>query len=132
MEHTFVDEYDVLTWQLQALFTYWCHVDWLRFCQDILVVYGRQMVSLVSVHGRGSLFDIYIYIYIYSLLHSSLVTVRFTGQYVSVLHGHLVFCGPTMICYSCWFIQVCVFFESLVEWSLGSTNVCVAAVDVIC
>ena len=75
---------------------------------------------------------IYIYIYIYSLLHSSLVTVGFTGQYVSVLQGHLVFCGPTMICYSCWFIQVCVFFESLVEWSLGSTNVCVAAVDVTC
>ena len=28
--------------------------------RDNLVVDGRQMVSLVSVHGRGSLFNIYI------------------------------------------------------------------------
>ena len=28
--------------------------------QDNLVIDGRQMVSFVSVHGRGSLFDIYI------------------------------------------------------------------------
>ena len=96
---------------------------WLRFRQDNLVVDGRQMVSLVSVHGRGALFDIYIY----SLLHFSLVPFGFTGQYFSVLHGHRVSCGPTMISYSCWFIQVCVFFESLAECSLGSTNVCVAA-----
>ena len=65
----------------------------LRFWRDNLVVDGRQMVSLVSVHGRGSMFDIYIYIYIYiyniySLLHFSLVPVGFTGQYFSVLHGH--------------------------------------------
>ena len=39
-------------------------------------------------------------------------------------------CGPAMIPYSCWFIQVCMFFESLAECSLGFTNVCVAAVDV--
>ena len=49
---------------------------------DNLVVNGRQMVSLVSVHGRGSLFDRY------SLLHFSLVPVGFTGQYFSVLYGH--------------------------------------------
>ena len=35
-----------------------------------------------------------------------------------------------MISYSCWFIQVCVFFESLAECSLGFTYVSVAAVDV--
>ena len=35
-----------------------------------------------------------------------------------------------MISYSCWFIQVCVFFKSLAECSLGFTYVCVAAVDV--
>ena len=91
-----------------------------------MVVDGRQMVSLVSVHGRGSLFDIYIY----SLLHFSLVPVGFTGQYFSVLHGHRVFCGPEMISYSCWFIQVCMFFESLAEFSLGFTYVSVAGVDV--
>ena len=34
------------------------------FGGDNLVVNGRQMVSLVAVHSRGSLFD-YIYIYIY-------------------------------------------------------------------
>ena len=37
-----------------------------------------------------------------------------------------------MISYSCWFIQVCVFCESLAECSLGFTYVCVAAVDVTC
>ena len=61
LEQTFVD--GVSTRQLRALFTYWCHVCWLTFQQDNLVVDGRQMVSLVSVHGRVSLFDIY------SLLH---------------------------------------------------------------
>ena len=35
-----------------------------------------------------------------------------------------------MICNSCWFIQVCVLFESLAECSLSFTYVCVAAVDV--
>ena len=38
-------------------------------------------------------------------------------------------CGPAMISYSCLFVQVCVFFESLAECSLGFTYVCVAAVD---
>ena len=54
------DEYDVLTSHLRALFTYLCHMCCLRFRRDNLVVDGRQMVSLVSVHGRGSLFEIYI------------------------------------------------------------------------
>jgi hypothetical protein len=49
-----------------------------------LVVDGRQMVSLVSVHGRGSLFEIYIY----SLLYVSLMPVGITGQNFSVLRGH--------------------------------------------
>ena len=49
LEHRFVDEYDVSTHQLLALFTYWCHVCWLRFRRDKMVVDGRQMVSLVSV-----------------------------------------------------------------------------------
>ena len=39
-------------------------------------------------------------------------------------------CGPAMISYSCWFVQVCVFFESLAECSLGFTYRCVAAVGV--
>ena len=39
-------------------------------------------------------------------------------------------CGPAKISYSCWFIQLCVLFEPLAEWSLGFTYVCVAAVDV--
>ena len=60
-EHTFVDEYNVLTCQLWALFMYWCHMCCLRFRRYNLVVgSGRQMVSLISVHGRGFLFDIYI------------------------------------------------------------------------
>ena len=46
------DEYDVSTRQLRALFTYWCHVCCLRFLRDNLVVDGRHVVSLVSVHGR--------------------------------------------------------------------------------
>ena len=60
------------------------------------------------------------------------MTVGFTGQYFSVLHGHWGYCGPAMISYSCSFIQVCVFFESLAECSLGFCYVCVAAVDVTC
>ena len=50
----------------------------LRFWPDNLVVDDRQMVSLVTVHGRGSLFDVN------SLLHFSLVPVGFTGQYFCV------------------------------------------------
>ena len=73
---------------------------------------------------------IYIYIYIYILLHFSLVLVGYTGQYFSVLHGHWVSCGPAMISYCGCFIQVCMFFESLAECSLGFTYVCVAAVDI--
>ena len=52
-----------------------CH----RFRRDNLVVDGRQMVSLIFVHGRGSLSDVY------GLLHFSLVPVGFTGQYFCVL-----------------------------------------------
>ena len=47
------------------------HVCRLRFWRDNLVVDGRQMVTLVSVHGMGSLFDVY------SLVHVLLVPVRF-------------------------------------------------------
>ena len=52
-------EYNVSVRQLRTLFTYWCHVCCLRFRRDNLVVDGRQMVSLISVHGRGSLSDVY-------------------------------------------------------------------------
>ena len=69
-------EYDVSNRHLRVLFTYWCHVCCLRFRRDNLVVDGRQMVSLVSVHGRGSLFDVY------SLFHFSLAPVGFTGTLV--------------------------------------------------
>ena len=82
MELKVEDEYDVSIRQLRTLFTYWCHVCCLRFWRDDLIVDGRQMVSLISVHGRGSLSDVY------GLLHFSLVPVGFTGQYFSVLHGH--------------------------------------------
>ena len=75
-------EYDVSIHQLRTLFTYWCHVCCLRFRRDNLIVDGRQMVSLVSVHGRGSLF------YEYGLLHFSFVPVGFTGQYFCVFHGN--------------------------------------------
>ena len=68
-------EYDVSTRHLRALITYWCHVCCLRFWRDDLIVDDRQMVSLISVHGRGSLSDVY------GLLHFSLVPVGFTGQY---------------------------------------------------
>ena len=108
------DEYDVSIRQLRALFTYWCHVCCLRFRRGNLVVDGRQMVFLVSVHGRGSLFDMY------CLVHFSLVPVGFTGQYFGVLHGH---CGPTMISYFCWFIQICMFFEYLAETSYSSSTI---------
>ena len=74
-------EYDVSTRHLRALITYWCHVCCLRLRRDDLIVDGRQMVSLISVHGRGSLSDVY------GLLHFSLVPVGFTGQYFGVLHG---------------------------------------------
>ena len=75
-------EYDVSTRRLRALITYWCHVCCLRFRRDDLIVDGRQMVSLISVHGRGSLSDVY------GLINLSLVPVGFTGQYFSVLRGH--------------------------------------------
>ena len=39
-------------------------------------------------------------------------------------------CDPAMVSYSCLFIQVCVFFESLAECSFGFNYVCVADVDV--
>ena len=52
------------------------------FRRDNLIVDGRQIVSVASVHGRGSLSDVY------GLLHFSLVPVGFTGQYFCVLHGH--------------------------------------------
>ena len=64
-------EYEVSIRQLRTLFTYWCHVCCLRFRRDNLIVDGRQMVSLISVHGRGSLSDVY------GLLHFSLVSVGF-------------------------------------------------------
>ena len=48
MEQKFVDEYDVSTHQLRALFTYWCNVCRLRIRRDNLVVDGRQMASLKS------------------------------------------------------------------------------------
>ena len=38
LKQNFVDEYDVSTSQLRVLFTYWCHVCWLRFWRDKLVV----------------------------------------------------------------------------------------------
>jgi len=40
-----------------TMVTHWCHVTWLRFCKDALPVDGRQVVSVVSVHDRISLFD---------------------------------------------------------------------------
>ena len=36
LEHKFVDEYDISIRQLRTLFTYWCHVYWLRFRHDNL------------------------------------------------------------------------------------------------
>ena len=59
---------------------YWCHVCWLRFWWDKLVVDGGQMVSLV--HGRCSLF------YIYVLLHFPLELVGSSEQYFGVICGH--------------------------------------------
>ena len=49
-----------------------CYVCCLRFRRDDLIVDGRQMVSLIYIHGRGSLSDVY------SVLHFSLVPVGFT------------------------------------------------------
>ena len=93
------ETYNVSTHQLQVLVTYWWHVCWLR-----------HVVSLVSVHGQGSLFDVY------GLLHFPLAPVRFSGQYFGVIQGHSVSCGPAMVSYSCWFVQVCV-FEPVAELS---------------
>ena len=66
------DDSDVSIRQLRTLFTYWCHMCCLRFRQDNLIVDGRQMVSLFSVHGRGSLSDVY------GLLHFSLKSTHVT------------------------------------------------------
>ena len=52
----------------------------LRFRQNNLVVDGRQMISLVSVHGRGSLFDnMYIasFTFLLCLLDSQVSTLVF-------------------------------------------------------
>ena len=57
LEEKFVDEYDVSTRQLWAVFKYWYHVCWLRL--DNFVVDGGQMVYLVFVHGRDSLLNIF-------------------------------------------------------------------------
>ena len=40
------------------------------------------------VDGRQKMVGALCLIYVYSLLHFSLVPVGFTGQYFSVLHGH--------------------------------------------
>ena len=64
------------------------------------------------VHGRGYLSDVY------GLLHFSLVPGGFTCQYFGGPHGLAVSCGPTMISYSCWFIQVHVIFETLAEMTI--------------
>ena len=53
------EAFGVLTHQLCVLVTYWCHMRQLRFWRDNLAVDGRQMASLVAVHSRGSLFDVY-------------------------------------------------------------------------
>ena len=53
---------DVSAHQLRALFMYWCHVCWLRFQRDNLVVDGRQMVSLVSVKSFTLSFVAYRYL----------------------------------------------------------------------
>ena len=79
MELNVEDVYDVSTRHLRTLFTYWCHVCCLRFRPDNLVVDGKQMVSVISVHGRGSLFDVY------SLLHFSLLPVGFPDQVIRTL-----------------------------------------------
>ena len=55
----------------------------LMFRRDNLVEDGRQMVSLVSVHGGALCLK-----YIYSLLYVSLMPVGITGQYFSVLREH--------------------------------------------
>ena len=88
------------------------------------LVNGRQVVSLISVHGRGSLSDVY------GLLHFSLVPVGFTGQYFWCSSMTLSVLWPGNDLLLLWFIQVCVFFESLAECSLGFTYVSVAAVGV--
>ena len=54
----------------------------IRQRRDNLIVDGRQVVSLISVHGRSSLSDVY------GLIHFSLVPVGFMGPYFSVLHRH--------------------------------------------
>ena len=58
LERNVEDEYDISVRQLRTLFTYWCHVCCLRYQWDNLVVDCRQMVSLISIHSRGSLSNV--------------------------------------------------------------------------
>ena len=56
--------------------TYWCQL--LRFRWDNLAVDGRQVVSLVSVHGSSSLFDVSgIFTFLLCQFHTQVV--RFTN-----------------------------------------------------
>ena len=64
-----------------------------------MIADGRQMVSLISVHGRGSLSDVY------GLLHFSLVPVGFTGVNVFLVDTDCPD-GQAMISYSSWFIII--------------------------
>ena len=92
-----------------------------------MVVYGGQVVTLVSFNGRSSLFDIY------DLLRFRLVPVGFSDQYFG--HSYpwtLSVLWPGNGLLLLWLIQVCVLFEPLAEWSLCFTNVCMAAVVVTC
>jgi len=43
---------------MRIMVTQWSHVTWLRFWQDALSVDGRQVVSMVSVRDRVSLFGV--------------------------------------------------------------------------
>ena len=47
-----------------------------------MIIDGRQVASLISVHDRGSLSDVY------GLIHLSLVPVGFTGQYFCERYFH--------------------------------------------
>ena len=107
-----------------VLDTHLCHVSWLRFRWDNLAVDDVHVVSQVCVHDRG-------FLHLKCKWPPSLsLSASLIPESFGVIHGHWVSCGPTTVSYSCWFVQVCVFFEPLTEWSLGFTYVCVAAVDV--